>query len=59
MKETKDVKKILQICMAEMRVMNLDKINKAVEKVKSLHRKCKGFDSVKEVRKLRQRQGGE
>jgi uncharacterized phage infection (PIP) family protein YhgE len=51
MKATKEVKKTI----TEMRIKNLDKINKAVEKIKSLHRECKGFDSVKEIRKWRQR----
>ena len=55
MKATKEVKKIPLIRGIEMRVKNLDKINKAVEKIKSLHRECKGFDSVKEIRKWRQR----
>jgi len=51
MKTTKEVKKTI----VEMRIKNLDKINKAVEKIRSLHRECKGFDSVKEIRKWRQR----
>ena len=54
MKTTKEVKKTI----VEMRIKNLDKINPAtcgIEKIKSLHRECKGFDSVKEIRKWRQR----
>ena len=54
MKTTKEVKKTI----VEMRIINLDKINPAtcgIEKIKSLHKECKGFDSVKEIRKWRQR----
>ena len=51
MKTIKERKKMI----IEMRVRNLDKINRAVEKIKSLHRRCEGFDSVKVIRKWRQK----
>ncbi len=41
--------------LIESRVKNIDKIQKAVEKIKSLHRHCPRFNSVKEVRKWRER----
>ena len=53
MKTNTVVRKIETV--VEARVRDMNKIDRTVEKIKHLRRRCNGFNSVKEIRKWRER----